>query len=271
MSLPVFPKHLYFRIVTGLAVCICVGCAAATETKPSAAAVFTQAAQTAAAQQTANAAKIQTAIAAATATAAMGNPNPQSTPTVAAQNTVEAAAPTATVAAPATADGAQASNTPAAIPSATQSAAQQNTPPASGSEAACIPANAPKTGKVLNIVDGDTIKVMIDGKTFTVRYIGIDAPEYVKSKEYYSTEAWLKNSDLVYAKDITLYADGTDTDPAGRLLRYVKVGDIFVNWALVSQGFAKAAADGTNTACDAVFQSGQDQASAAKAGIWGKP
>jgi len=103
-----------------------------------------------------------------------------------------------------------------------------------------------------------------------VHYIGIDAPEYIKSKDFYSGEAVQKNSELVFAKDITLYKDGVEKDPSGRLVRYVKVGDTFVNFLLVNQGFAKAVPDVSNKACDAVFQSAQQQASTAKIGIWGK-
>jgi micrococcal nuclease len=160
-------------------------------------------------------------------------------------------------------------NTPVALP--TPPPPEQNTKPAPGNEAACIPDSPYQTGKVLNVLDGDTIKVMIDGKTFTVRYLGIDAPEYIKNKEYYSAEAWLKNSDLVYAKDITLYKEGSETDPLGRLLRYVKIGDIFVNFALVDQGFAKAIPNIPSAACDATFQRAQDLAMSAKIGMWGKP
>lgn len=117
-------------------------------------------------------------------------------------------------------------------------------------------------------MDGDTIKVMIDGITFTVRYIGMDAPEYGKNKAYYSNEARLKNAELVYAREITLFTDGAQTDPDGRLLRYVKVGETFVNLELVRLGFARIT---PGSACETVFQSAQDLASANKTGLWGKP
>jgi len=144
------------------------------------------------------------------------------------------------------------------------------TPAAVSNGAACIPANPPQTGKVLDIIDGDTIKVMIDGKTYTVRYIGVDAPEYVKTKEFYAAEARQENSKLVFAKDITLIKDKSDTDPAGRLLRYVKIGETFVNLELVTKGFAKALSSPPDSACDTSFASAQDQASAAKTGLWNK-
>ena len=153
--------------------------------------------------------------------------------------------------------------TPASAPASTQAV-----PVSTG--AACIPANPPQTGKVLDILDGDTIKVMIEGKTYIVRYIGINAPEFIKSKEFYSTEATRANSKLVFAKDITLIMATTNADPSGRLLRYVKVGDIFVNLELVTHGYARAESSPPDTACDATFKTAENQASGAKIGIWGK-
>ena len=35
-------------------------------------------------------------------------------------------------------------------------------------------------GRVIRVVDGDTIHVMVDGQDESVRYIGIDTPESVK-------------------------------------------------------------------------------------------
>jgi len=243
----------YFRAWAVLILCLCYGCAStASDLSPQAA--FTQAAQTAFPQQTAFAATQQYYASIVTVTDVPPDPD---------QPIIPLNTPTVGIPLP--------SATPVPALTAAPTPTLQNTPSAPGSEAACIPANPPQTGKVLDILDGDTIKVMIDGKTFTVRYIGIDAPETLKTKDYYGAQARLKNSDLVYAKDVTLYRDSSETDSAGRLLRYVKVGDTFVNWALVAQGFAKALPTAPDVACDAVFQGAQEQASAAKTGMWGKP
>jgi len=60
--------------------------------------------------------------------------------------------------------------------------------------ASCIPNNTPQTGKVVDVVDGDTIKVLLDqdGQTYTVRYIGMDTPEYTSQVEYFGSEAAVK-------------------------------------------------------------------------------
>jgi len=49
-----------------------------------------------------------------------------------------------------------------------------------------------------------------------------------------------KNAELVYSKDGTLIADVSDKEPDNRLLRYVLVGDTFVNANLIQQGHASA-------------------------------
>ncbi|HSJ86551.1 MAG TPA: thermonuclease family protein, partial [Anaerolineales bacterium] len=107
----------------------------------------------------------------------------------------------------------------------------------------CIPNNTAQTGKVVDVVDGDTIKVLLDedGKTYSVRYIGMDTPEYTTKIEYYGSEAAVKNVELVMGKTVTLIKDVSETDRYGRLLRYVIADNMFVNYELVAQGFANTA------------------------------
>src|SRR6185369_7621037 len=118
----------------------------------------------------------------------------------------------------------------------------------------CIPNNPPQTGKVVDVVDGDTIKVLLDqdGKTYTVRYIGMNAPEY--PGEYLGSEAAVKNVDLVFNKTATLIKDVSETDEFGRLLRYVIVDNVFVNYELVLEGFAKTSAFSSDVACIPTFR-----------------
>jgi endonuclease YncB( thermonuclease family) len=55
-------------------------------------------------------------------------------------------------------------------------------------------AYAAEHGKVVRVVDGDTIKVRIGGRVETVRLIGVDTPETVdprKPVQYYGREALL--------------------------------------------------------------------------------
>lgn len=77
---------------------------------------------------------------------------------------------------------------------------------------------------VAEVVDGDTIKISLDGQVRTLRYIGIDTPETIhptKGTECYGPDAKAKNKELVGDKTVRLEKDVSRTDRYGRLLRYV--------------------------------------------------
>jgi micrococcal nuclease len=104
-----------------------------------------------------------------------------------------------------------------------------------------------ETAKVVRIVDGDTIVVSIKGKSFKVRYIGMDTPEDVDPNspvEPMSREAAAANAKLVNGKTVVLEKDVSETDQYGRLLRYVWLHDgskwTLVNLVLVQRGLALA-------------------------------
>lgn len=151
------------------------------------------------------------------------------------------------------------------------SAATEVLIPVTGAD--CIPDNPPQTGKVVDVVDGDTIKVLLDedGMTYSVRYIGMDTPEDTSQIEYFRPEATAKNSELVYGKNVTMIKDVSETDRYGRLLRYVIADNLFVNYELVAQGYAKAASYPPDVACIPTFQAAEGKASVFKLGLWGTP
>jgi len=129
----------------------------------------------------------------------------------------------------------------------------------------CIPDNPSQTGRVVEIINGNTVKVLIDDYVYVVRYIGIAVPDI---SEPNGMEAEYKNADLIYQKEITLIPDQTDKDARGRLLRYGLVGDTFVNYELVVQGFAQVADISPNSACAEFFQSVEQQAIVNRVGQW---
>lgn len=90
--------------------------------------------------------------------------------------------------------------------------------------------------RVLRVIDGDTIEVALDRRNRRVRYVGINTPD---RDEPCSDAATAANRRLVGGQTVTLVRDVEDTDRYGRLLRYVYVDDIFVNEALVREGFAE--------------------------------
>ena len=136
----------------------------------------------------------------------------------------------------------------------------------------CLPSNVERTyGMVVEVVDGDTIKVDINGQIYPLRYIGIDCPESKdpnKPVEQFSQEATNKNVELVMGKEVLLIKDVSDVDRYDRLLRYVLVGDQFINYELVNQGYAYASTYPPDVACSAYFADTQNYASTNLLGLW---
>lgn len=100
-----------------------------------------------------------------------------------------------------------------------------------------------ETGVVTRVIDGDTIDVDINGETFRVRYVGINTPERDEVCYQSAVDA---NAALVQNQIVGLVRDSSETDQYGRLLRYIYVGDVFVNEELVRDGFAEAVKYGSD-------------------------
>jgi micrococcal nuclease len=115
---------------------------------------------------------------------------------------------------------------------------------------------------VTKVIDGDTI--IIEGG-YHVRYIGIDAPE---SGELYYLEAKQANEGLVTGKKIRLESDISDKDSYGRLLRYVYVGDDFINAEMVRQGYAWAVAYPPDVKYQVYLEAIEKEARQTKCGVW---
>ena len=78
--------------------------------------------------------------------------------------------------------------------------------------------------QVVNVVDGDTINVLLDGTEHRVRYLGIDTPETVyptRGEEPFGKEASACNRELVEGATVFLEKCVSETDQFDRLLRYV--------------------------------------------------
>lgn len=131
-----------------------------------------------------------------------------------------------------------------------------------------------EVARVVEVVDGDTIKVEMDGQIYTVRYIGIDTPELHhprKPVEYFAQEAYEANKRLVEGKTVILEKDVSETDRYGRLLRYVYVDDIFVNAYLVEQGYARAVTFPPDVKYAELFRRLEREAREAGRGLWEIP
>ena len=107
--------------------------------------------------------------------------------------------------------------------------------------------------QVLRVVDGDTIRVRLDGRTERVRYIGVDTPESVKPGtpvQCYAKRAAAANAALVAGREVRLVGDVERRDRYGRLLAYVyrEPDGAFVNAALVRDGYARTLTIAPNVA-----------------------
>ncbi len=125
-----------------------------------------------------------------------------------------------------------------------------------------------------HFVDGDTIAVNMNGKSETVRFIGIDTPETHKPNtpvQCYGPAAAAYTKNTIGSNSVRLVSDSlsTDRDRYGRLLRYVYLPDgTLLNEKLVQNGYAfyypyfpfsKSAA----------FKADEQAAMAANRGLWG--
>jgi micrococcal nuclease len=122
--------------------------------------------------------------------------------------------------------------------------------------------------RVTQIVDGDTIEVEINGGIHRLRYIGIDCPEPGQQGWYEASEA---NRQLVEGQIVWLEKDVSETDRYGRLLRYVYVGDLFVNAELVRLGYAVALTYPPDVQYADLFVQLEQEARAAERGLWAPP
>lgn len=126
---------------------------------------------------------------------------------------------------------------------------------------------------VKKVVDGDTIEVVIGGQIFKVRYIGVDTPETKdprKPVQYFGEEAYQFNRKLVEGKTVTLVKDISNTDRYGRLLRYIFVGDLFVNAELVKQGYARVSTYPPDVKYAGDFLKLEREARLSNRGLWAK-
>lgn len=88
-------------------------------------------------------------------------------------------------------------------------------------------------GRVVGVIDGDTIDVLHDGKAERIRLNGIDCPE---KGQAYGQKAKQAASDLLFGKDATLHTHGKDK--YGRTIGDLLLQDgMNVNQELVRQGW----------------------------------
>ncbi|MBM0637358.1 thermonuclease family protein [Campylobacter sp. VicNov18] len=98
-----------------------------------------------------------------------------------------------------------------------------------------IAQNSSFEGKVIRVIDGDTIELSYGDKITRVRFFGIDAPELKQSFGPQSKEALSK---ILKGKQVQVIYKNKDV--YGRIVAIVKLNDLDVNRFLVSKGYAWA-------------------------------
>jgi micrococcal nuclease len=126
--------------------------------------------------------------------------------------------------------------------------------------------------KVVEVVDGDTIKVQMNGKTETVRLLLVDTPESVhptKPVQPFSKEASQFTKELLNGADVELELGIGERDKYGRLLAYVYADGKSVQEALLEKGLARVAyIYEPNTKYVDEYQDIQSKAQKEGVGIW---
>lgn len=129
---------------------------------------------------------------------------------------------------------------------------------------------------VTHVVDGDTIDLRLpDGSTDRARLLGVDTPETVKPNtpvQCFGPEASARTKALLPpGTDVLLQRDTEARDRYGRLLVYVwrRRDGLFVNHALVADGFARTLFIEPNHAYRSDLSATSAAARRAGAGLWG--
>ena len=135
------------------------------------------------------------------------------------------------------------------------------------------PCRGPVLGLVVDITDGDTIKVETGRGRERVRLIGIDTPEIDHSgpdDECFAEEARSFLSEKIANDRVWLTFDAECDDAYDRTLAYVHTEDLFVQRGLLQAGMASAYSVSPNTAFADTFYSDEGAARADRAGMWGE-
>jgi endonuclease YncB( thermonuclease family) len=117
------------------------------------------------------------------------------------------------------------------------------------------------TGRVVRVLDGDTVSVLTPQKEqIRVRLAEIDAPE---KNQPFGMKAKKILSDLIFGKDVSVVK--IDTDRYGRTVGRIYQGQTDMNLEMVKAGGAWAY---TKYLTDPAFGSAEDAARASRLGLW---
>lgn len=135
--------------------------------------------------------------------------------------------------------------------------------------------STPGRATVLEVIDGDTVLVDIDGRDEMVRLLGVDTPETVhpdRPVECFGPEASTYTAELLPPGTmVDLERDIEARDRFDRLLAHVRRSDdgLHVNLALIEAGMAEALVIEPNLALAPELRAAAARARSDEVGLWG--
>lgn len=131
--------------------------------------------------------------------------------------------------------------------------------------------DATATGTIVSITDGDTVRMLVEGRELRVRLIGLDTPELRDPLECFGPEATAALEALAPPGTEVGYA--YDRDPQDRYERellYLFAADgTLINLALIERGYAEALLVEPNDRYWPELQAAERAARDAGRGLWG--
>ncbi len=127
---------------------------------------------------------------------------------------------------------------------------------------------------VVDIIDGDTLRVRLARRTQTVRMIGIDTPETVHPTKpvgcFGPQASAFTKSQLPKHSAVRLVLDAESKDKYGRVLAYVyrSSDNTFINLELARRGFAQPLTIPPNTAHSQEILEASRRARSENIGLW---
>lgn len=126
--------------------------------------------------------------------------------------------------------------------------------------------------KVVDVVDGDTMKLAFDGREETIRLLLVDTPETVhpsKPVQPFGPEASSFAKKTLENKNVQFEIDISERDKYGRLLVYLYINGKMFNEMLIEKGLARVAyVYAPNTKYVDQFYAIQQKAQKNAVGIW---
>ena len=126
------------------------------------------------------------------------------------------------------------------------------------------------TYPVISVVDGDTVKVLMNGTKETIRLIGIDTPEIGSRLECFGTEAKTRAQELLSNRKVSVELDPTqaERDRYGRLLAYLEVDGRDFGEQMIRQGYAHEYTYNLPYKNQDTYQSAETSARNKERGLW---